>query len=146
MRPKAFSILIFLICFTSVLAQTHQDLLLLDAVRKNNVTDVKRLLKEGANAKFRDSNGTPLVMWAAYKADADMVKLLINAGASYTEKGVIYINGDKGSFYGHLLGIAAGENNLSLVQYLVEQLHVDINEVEYQPDHSNSGWTALEWA
>ena len=129
-----------------LLAQNLTTLQLLDAVKKNDIIEVKTLLKAGADLGFRDSNGTPLVMWAAYKAGPDMVKFLVDAGAPYNQKGVIYIDGEKNSFYGHLLGVAAGENNLALVKYLVDDLHVNINEVEFQPDHSDSGWTALEWA
>jgi len=145
-RIKILCILSLLLSTGGLLAQNLTNLQLLDAVKKNDVAEAKVLLKAGADLGFRDSNGTPLVMWAAYKASPEMVKFLVDAGAPYNQKGVIYINGEKGSFYGHLLGIAAGENNMALVKYLVEDLHVNINEVEFQPDHSNSGWTAPEWA
>ena len=138
--------LAFLFVSSFLQAQDRLDLQLLDAVKENNIPLAKQLLEQGADINFKDSNNTPLVMWAAYRAGQEMLAFLIENGADYKQRGIIYIDGERNAFYGHLLGIAAGSGNLGLVKYIVEELKVDVNEVEYQPDHAESGWTALDWA
>src|SRR5262245_38562646 len=52
-----------------------------DAVQRNAVADVQRLLAGGSNANAVNADGTPLVMAAALSGDAAMVELLLKRGA-----------------------------------------------------------------
>ena len=87
-------------------------------------------------------------MWATYKGDLQTVKYLVGKKANYNYKqGVIYTNKEKTSYYGNLLGIASGENNLELMKYLIEDLKINIEDIEYNPENSKAdGWNALQWA
>ena len=133
---------------SSAFSQTNINESLLSAVKQNDKTKIFELVEKGANVNLIDKNGAPLIMWAAYKSDLETVKLLIKNGADYSKKGPIYFNGEeqKTTFYGLLLGIAVANKNMDLIEYLLEELRVDINEVEYVPPSSNLGWTALDWS
>ena len=73
-------------------SQTDNDSLLFEAVKSNNLTVVKSLVDRGANVNAVDKDGGTILMWAAGKADLDMVKYLVKNGADYNKKGVIWLN------------------------------------------------------
>lgn len=60
---------------------------LIDAVKKNNINTVKRLLQNGVNPNQADDkdNITPLHFAATYNA-VDVIPLLISAGANLDAK------------------------------------------------------------
>ncbi len=147
LKTKTTLILFLLISQFSFAQQENIDSLLFEAVKSNNIKQVKQLVEKGANVNWQDENEATILMWAAYKADIEIVKYLVKKGADYLKKGVIYINGEKTSYYGNLLGIAAGENKFELLKYLIENLKIDIEDVEYNPEtKKDDGWNALQWA
>ena len=128
-----------------LLAQAQIDSRLLTAIRQNNPAGVQAALKAGANPNATDSSGATPLMWACYKADTTVVKLLIQRGAKTECRGVI--RADTSTYYGNLTGLAAGLNKLALLRYLLETLKLPVNEPEYNPEtRKNDGWTPVEWA
>lgn len=73
----------------------HQDhhgvTLLMRAVEKNKVWDVKSLLCNGANPNIRDNMGLTAFYWASLDANTDIMELLAQAGAD------VNIQSDNGS-------------------------------------------------
>lgn len=58
---------------------------LIEAVRSNDIANVRRLLDEGAEPNTRgDGDGLTVLMMAACQANPDMVKVLLDAGADVT--------------------------------------------------------------
>jgi ankyrin repeat protein len=55
---------------------TKLDASLLQAVRKGDTVGVKALLRQGANARARDKDGTTALMWAAVYGDVDLMNAL----------------------------------------------------------------------
>jgi ankyrin repeat protein len=89
-----------------LLAQAQIDPRLLTAIRQNNPVGVQTALKAGANPNATDSLGATTLMWACYKADTAVVKLLVQSGAKTESRGIISV--DTSSYYGSLTGLAAG--------------------------------------
>lgn len=54
---------------------------LLDVAQEGDSAAVVRMLKDGADARERASDGTTALHWAAYHGDLDLVKRLLKAGA-----------------------------------------------------------------
>ncbi|MDE3060878.1 MAG: ankyrin repeat domain-containing protein [Pseudomonadota bacterium] len=77
--------------------------------------DVKLLLKQGASAKDKDDNGTPLVSLAAARKDPEglnVLKVLLDSGADINARD---IKGQTPLFY------AASKGNLNTVRYLLSK-------------------------
>jgi len=56
--------------------------LLDSAVQDDKLDDATKLLAEGANPNFKGSSGITMLNWAIYNQNLEMVKLLIDKGAS----------------------------------------------------------------
>lgn len=93
-----------------------------------------------------DKNGAPPLMWAIYGGHLEIVKLLINKGADPNQKGLIYLDDPKDAYYGSPLVTAAGEGHLSVLQYLLETLNLNLEDSEIDKDGKETKWTALMWA
>jgi ankyrin repeat protein len=65
----------------AVQAQTPPDARLVVAMKKQNATAVKALLKQRADVNAADVDGTTALQWAAHWNDIDTVKALLAAGA-----------------------------------------------------------------
>jgi ankyrin repeat protein/WD40 repeat protein len=125
--------------------ELNNELLL--AVKMNDSILVKELVKSGADINYMDENKASILMWAAYSSDINLVKFLINSGADYKKKGIIYINKNRTSYYGNLLCISAGTNKPEMLKYFLEKLKINVDDREYNPDtDKEDGWTALLWA
>jgi len=122
---------------------SQQNELLLSAVKKNNVSAAKEAIANGADINSKDKKEATVLMWAAYKTDLDFVKYLIDNGADYLQKGII--DDGNGGFYGNLMGIATIKGNLAMLQYFIEDLKIEIDDLEQQVGE-NPGWSALQWA
>jgi ankyrin repeat protein len=55
----------------------RSDTPLINAVRRNNVDLIKRLLRNGADANATNNNGETALMFAARKGDDEMVEILL---------------------------------------------------------------------
>ena len=60
---------------------------LFDAIQRNSVTDVQRLLKRGANANVVDDNGVPALMAATLFGDVKLMELVLAHGADANRTG-----------------------------------------------------------
>jgi ankyrin repeat protein len=54
---------------------------LLEAVRLNEIEEVKKLIEKGADVNVVDEYGATALYWASYKGHSEIVKILIEAGA-----------------------------------------------------------------
>ena len=57
---------------------------LMNAIQKNDVAQVKKLITQGANVDELDANRDAPLIIAAYKGFSDIVRLLLEAGADVT--------------------------------------------------------------
>lgn len=146
-------LLFFLLGFVSVNAFSQS---IFDYVTQNNYEAVKSYT---GNVNVRDTNMATPLMWAIYKSDLKMVKLLISKGADPKLKGWIKFQDTvlNGYFiYGNCLSVAAGEGKLDIVKYLIKKQKIPVDDREinfYQADKKinyqagkENGWTALHWA
>ncbi len=137
---------ILLLAFLTPAFGQDWDSKLLDATRKNDISAVAKAIKSSADINAADENGASALMWAVYKADLPIVKLLVENGADEKKKGVIYLDSLNQSYYGNLTGIAAGEGSLEKLKYLIEEVRVPINDRELNPEtKKEDGWTAAQW-
>src|SRR5258706_10259872 len=63
-------------------AVAEEDLRLLNAVKKQDATAVRSLLKQKADVDARQADGATALHWAVYRDDQEMVTLLVRAGAN----------------------------------------------------------------
>jgi len=116
---------------------------LLEAVKVCDISEAESLIKKGADVNTVDTANATLFMWAIYRCNIEMVKLLYKNGADPNKKGIIY--NSETSTYGSSLIVAAGEGKLTILKYLIEECKVDINDTEKGSD-GHSGWSALQTA
>lgn len=148
MHPKSVFTLLFCLLSYSSYGQTKAGLSeqLLNAVKRNHLDSVKLLAEQGADVNYQDRHLAPVLMWAAYKGDMEMVKYLVVQGADPTKKGAIYID-TSGSYYGNLMGIGAAEGRLDLLEYLLDSLGIAVDDKGWNPEQNKAiGLTALQWA
>jgi WD40 repeat protein len=128
------------------------DSLLLLVVKANNLTEVQKLVKQGANVNSEfvgyERSGkkykAPLLMFAGAYSNLEMIKYLIGQKASYQKRGLLNIK-EKNVIYGSLLALVAGENKTDILKYLLEELQIHIEEKELDID-GGEGWNALQTA
>ncbi len=121
-----------------------KDSLLLRAIQRNDLSEIKRLVEDEANFNGTDTRGTPFLMWAAFKGDLLTVKYLIDQGANFNKEGFIPSTiGFNGIYYVNLVGIAAGENKLDMIKYLVEDLNIPSNETYFNYP-SNMSYSTID--
>lgn len=145
MYLKAF--LILAIISSSLIGYSQE---LYRHILENDYKAVK-LYQESVNVQ-NEPDPTPL-MFAVYKSDLKMVKLLVKKGADINRKGIIS-HGDFSEFsYGSCLTVAAGENKIEILKYLLSQgANIDEEEAiingesEYVDKGSELAWTPLQWA
>jgi ankyrin repeat protein len=61
---------------------TNVNILLKDAIIKNNIKRVNYLLQNGANPNTQDKNGNTVLMIASSNCNTECIKLLLQAGAN----------------------------------------------------------------
>lgn len=142
---KILSLLFFLLFTAPMYAQTPTDLL--KAIQSNDLRTVKLIHPDSLQLNTRDANhATPLFL-AAYKGSLEMVKYLVRCGADPFINAAICLDDSCGSYYGNLTGVAAGEGNLALLRYCIEDLNIPTDDLEWNPaTGKKDGWTALTWA
>ena len=139
MVRKIFAGLIFVLFTTGFLSA--QDIF--EFVKNNNYRAVKKF------NRVDDFKATP-VMWAVYKSDLKMVKLLVKKGADVKQKGWIqFIDSTLmiEFMYGSCMVAAAGENKIDILKYLIKKKDISVNDKEINLyDKIENGWDALHWA
>jgi len=141
MKKILILFLLFSVCFLSF----SQDIF--DLVKKNDYKSIKKY--KGEVNLQDDYKATPL-MWAIYVSNLKTVKRLIKKGADVNQKGWLKFVDTllmTEFMYGSCLVIAAGENKMDILEYLIEKQDVKINDREINLyDNKENGWTALHWA
>ncbi|NHE58971.1 tetratricopeptide repeat protein [Cyclobacterium plantarum] len=143
-----YRFLLLLVCILFSTTALQAQTALLDAIKGKDLLQVQELVSDGADVNALDENGATPLMWAAYQSDLEIVTWLVDNGADpFLKRGAIYINKEKTAYYGNLTGIAAGEGKLDLLQYLIEEVGIDVDDKEYNPETGQEdGWTAAQWA
>ena len=120
---------------------------LIEAVKNNDLKQTQQLIENSADINVRDENNATVLMWAAYKADFEIFRFLVEKGADYTQKGIIFTTEDRSSYYGNLIAIAVAENKIDLLKFLYEKCNIHIDDKEFDwKTQRDEGWTALQWA
>lgn len=70
-----------LILTVSEAPDTSNDEPIFEACRQSKVSEVRRLIEDGADFEVPDGNGLTPLHWAAITGSLDLCKLLINRGA-----------------------------------------------------------------
>jgi uncharacterized protein len=65
-----------------ILQAAPGDVTVADAARRGDVTAVRALLKQGADVNEASGDGMTALHWAAERGDADLVSMLLSAGAN----------------------------------------------------------------
>lgn len=115
----------------------------INAIKKFYFVAAKTMLEQGADVNAIDENKATAFMWACYKGNTDFVKFLVGKGADASRKGIILAEG--GTSYGSPLIAAAGEDNLNIVKYLIEECKIAVDDPEIDSE-GKPGWTALQTA
>lgn len=89
---------------------------LVNAVVEGKVEEVRRALKDGADANCRDDSGSPAVIIAASRQDAEVVKALLAGGA---DPNVIYHNPKEGLRQSPAVNFAAANGALDVLNALL---------------------------
>lgn len=109
--------LIFLFCISNFSYAQSPTSQLIQAIRENNVEEVKILLENGVDVNKEDKVGiTPLIQ-AAMGENIEIVKLLVTNGAD------VNINTER---FGSALSAAASAGNMETIEYLIEK-KADLN-------------------
>ncbi len=120
---------------------------LFEMVKNNDYRSVK-IYGEAVN--LRDTNQATPLMWAVYRSDLKMVKLLIKKRADVSLKGWILFKDSVSRFdfiYGSCLAIAAGEGKIDQLKYFIRKHKIPVDDREVLlNDFTEDGWTALHWA
>lgn len=136
MKKYLFALLVL---FVSIQAQSQ---LIIDFTK---IEDKEAVEGYAGDVNIKDKNGATALMWAIYYSDLDMVKLLLSKGADPYIKGRIYLPGS-GAIYGGCMAVAAGQNKLEILKYLIEELKIPVDDRELGSNNNEDGWTALHWA
>lgn len=111
----------------------RNDLLLVNAVIKNNVQELHKYLKKGASPNAVDKKGMPVVVIAAYHGREDIAKALLNNNA---DPNAIIPKKRKEIGGGTALIAASGNGSAGIVRKLLTR-GADVNKGD------NSGFTPL---
>jgi CHAT domain-containing protein/ankyrin repeat protein len=140
-------IVLLLCCTIYCHAQPGADLSLINAVKHNNTAAVEKLISQGASINAVDSNLATPLMWAAYTGNLSLFKYLVQKGANYKKKGVVYLDSTHTGYYGNIIGIAAAKNDTLLLVYCLDSLHLPVDDKEYNGEtKAEDGWSPLFWA
>ena len=121
------------------------DSTLLNAILANDISKVQIALDAGANLNATDKDGATALMWAIYKADVPIARLLVKNGAKTEICGLLAR--EKGGYYGNLTCIAADIGSIAHLKFLIEELKIPVDDRGYDPEtDQKEGWAAAKWA
>ncbi|MCK4651018.1 ankyrin repeat domain-containing protein [Candidatus Babeliales bacterium] len=108
---------------------------LIQAVKRNDIDGVKKLLEEGVNPDLRDKENDNALNWAAYLGNLEVVKEIM---ASISDDNIEFI--DSIGKYGHTPLMDAIRKNYVDVSLFLLKKRAEVNIKD------NYGWTALHHA
>ena len=114
-------ILVVIVAITFSLYAQSIEQRLIEAVKKENIKEVKRLIQAGANINAKDKKGKTPLHFAAQQGNFELVKLLIENGADVNAKDNAWITP---------LHLAAYSNQVKVVRFLVEK-GADVDASDY---------------
>lgn len=76
---------------------TLKEKLIEAVVRQENINEVKRLLAEGVSANLLTERDIPLVVWAVWNENPEMVKLLLRSGVDPNQNNLLLDAGGQGN-------------------------------------------------
>ncbi len=145
-----FRIGLFTLCFSHCLhAQT--ELPMVNALKNNDLLSIDSLILNAEDENISFFKGAHIFMWACMLSNVETVAHLYNTGL-YTKENYGYIPYENENFstkiatgvYGTPLSIAAGEDNVKLLEFLNNSLAPDLNEQVVIVDKPEaSEWTAF---
>jgi CHAT domain-containing protein/ankyrin repeat protein len=142
-----FFFLINSILFQAAAQSANGDPPIITAVKAGDIITVEKLITKKTVLNASDSNGATALLWGAGLGNMQIVKLLVQNGASVNISGVIYTNTEKTGYYGNLTGIAASQGHMEILKYLIDSCKIAVDDKEYNPETKlKDGWTALQWA
>lgn len=132
----------------SLFAQPSEvDQVLLDAATAGDTEALLQALEAGASPEAADTSGATVLMLATRQGSLETVRALVDAGADFQRKGVLWLDSIRTGYYGNLTGIAAGEGHTDVLTYLLDDLNIPVDDRERDPQTGyDTGWTALQWA
>lgn len=106
----------------------RKDLLLVNAVIKNNSQELEKFLKKGGSPDAVDKKGMPVLVIAAQRGREELVKLLLRYGANPNRS---IPQKRKEISGGTALIAAAGNGSTSIVKRLLSH-EADVNQADHQ--------------
>lgn len=132
-----------LLTFT-LLCHAQIDPRLFSAICNNDSAAVAEILKKpGINVNAADENGATPMLWACYKAELPVVRMLWEQGAGLETAGSVkdtILN----IYFGSPMNAAIGNNKLDVLQFLLEDCGADVNYQAFNPmTKAHNGSTPL---
>ncbi len=114
---------------------------LVQAVRENDAAKLRDALNKGADARTHYQKA-PILFTAALKGNLAMVKILVSAGASCSDRSG-YLTVDEATL-GSPAVIAAALGHTDILRYFIGECGVSVNQQEFDPStERNNGWSPL---
>ena len=88
MRKLSLTIILFIVCTYILNAQTPPSKIF-EAVKNNNIKEVRSLLDQGTDPNSADEDGDHLLMYAVLYSSVDCMQLLIEKGSNVNAKNKI---------------------------------------------------------
>jgi len=120
---------------------------LLNSVKANDFSSVKKALGKGADVNAYDTLAATALMWAVYHQNIEIAKFLVEQKASILNQGIIVPTNAAEGLYVNLVGVAAANGDVEMLKYLHEELGLAVAEEEFNPfTDEPTGWTAIQRA
>src|SRR5665213_549894 len=115
-----------------------------DAARADDLSEVRKLIKDHGDVNTAANDGSSALLWAAYHSDVEMTKALLAAGATV----------DAANHYGVTPLLQASRNgNVEVMRALLDagadpnlKAHISTITERSHADHPSGGFTALMFA
>lgn len=117
---------------------------LIEGIRTYEETKIVESIKSGVDVNRPDDYGGTPLMWAFHFGQANVIKFLVQEGASPEVEGVIYRDKSFETFYGDILSICLFKRHGELLKYSLDELKIPWNTQQFDPySNKTSGHIAL---
>ena len=141
MHSKNNLFFILTLLFFSSIVRSQNDSSLINAIKNEKYEIAKKLINNKTNLDEQDNGNATPFMWAIYKNQIELVKLLQKNGANVNIKGIITDN-EFSLNIGSPLAAAALKGDLELVKFLVIDCDIPANDTELDI-YGDNAWNAL---